>query len=276
MVIDFDSFDFSLLARYRSVMVIGRTDTGKTTFVKAALNSLVELTGKRVVIVDLDVGQSDIGHPGTVAFGSTSCKVDTLFDVIPEYFWFYGFFSPGVDLPGYILGLYKLKRRLLEYLSKEDHLLIDTTGWITGYVALSLKLLKIKLFTPKLVVLLGKDAFKLREFISSMGIDSVMINPSANVVVKSFRERALNRYKAVERNFSGKPIVKFSKFKYALIGKGYDLTGRIVGFMDRSMETLVSGWVVKEEDGEVYAKFIKQFDGSISFLKVGEKVEVVE
>ena len=53
----------------RRVLVLGETDVGKSTFIRAAV-SAVSQVGAPLPLIDLDPGQKMIGSPGTAALGS--------------------------------------------------------------------------------------------------------------------------------------------------------------------------------------------------------------
>ena len=75
----------------RVVMVIGRVDTGKSTFCRH-LASVAIKRGLKVGIVDADVGQSWIGPPTTV--GMKIFTQDPAPALFPDSFYFVGSVSP--------------------------------------------------------------------------------------------------------------------------------------------------------------------------------------
>ena len=72
-----------------TVMVIGGSDFGKTSFCTYLTNKLVSERFK-VTVLDEDLGQSDIGPPGTVAYAFVDKPVTDLFNLKPANTCFCG------------------------------------------------------------------------------------------------------------------------------------------------------------------------------------------
>ena len=127
------------------LFVIGASDSGKTTFLLFILNFLIK-KGKRVGMLDLDIGQSSIGPPTTVGFGIANKEVETLTEIKPEKLYFVGSVSPKGHLLQILIGAEKLIRESEKH--RVDHLLVDTTGLVDGPVAEILKEGKIEIINP--------------------------------------------------------------------------------------------------------------------------------
>ncbi|MBI2184570.1 MAG: hypothetical protein HYU39_06385 [Thaumarchaeota archaeon] len=78
--------------KWRSVTV-GSTDSGKTTFTTFLANVCIQ-RGLKVGIVDADLGQSDLGPPGSVAATVVAKSFLDLRSLSSVYFSFIGFTSP--------------------------------------------------------------------------------------------------------------------------------------------------------------------------------------
>ena len=81
------------LLKGRIILVLGSVDTGKTTLVTYLANSLVK-RGKRVAIVDADVGQSDIGPPTTIGLGLVESPIKKMREAKRLAMYFVGAISP--------------------------------------------------------------------------------------------------------------------------------------------------------------------------------------
>ena len=270
-VISVDDVDYEVFVDFESIMVLGAVDRGKSTFIKNLTNFFVK-KGFLVNVVDLDVGQSDIGHPGLVAYGFVDREISLLSDIVPKYFHFYGYVSPQVDPFGYIFSLRKLVKRLKGE-KRTDKTLIDTTGWISGYIAFSLKLLKIELFRPELVVLIGEEVFNWYHYVRKLVKEVFLFYPSRYVVNKDRERREKNRLAITLRYFHEKPMVRLKKDLLLTLGRYQDLSeGRIIGFFDHNFETLATGWIIRDLGEEVILNIYRQFSGKVSFVKVGDKI----
>ena len=144
---------FAAVLEARVTVVIGASDTGKTTLV-AALASELASRGVRVGVVDSDVGQSEIGPPTTVGFGRISVRVTRLFDAEPIAFQFVGVSSPARD----VRGVVEATRRMIDRARAErfEHVLVDTSGLVLGGLGLRLKLEKIQALDPDLLLFLER------------------------------------------------------------------------------------------------------------------------
>ncbi len=135
----------------KRVMVVGDVDSGKTSLVTLLVNVLAS-RGRRVAVIDADVGQKSIGPPGTVGLGVTDRQVYTLSSIEMLDAFFIGSNTPSGILHRSLSGVMLLLQKA-EKLS--DFTLIDTTGWVTDSEGRELKFFKALLTEPDLIVLVG-------------------------------------------------------------------------------------------------------------------------
>jgi polynucleotide 5'-hydroxyl-kinase GRC3/NOL9 len=191
------------------VMVIGRVDTGKSTFCRQlALSALGR--GLTVAIVDSDVGQSWIGPPTTVGMKIVTGEPSpTLF---PDSFYFVGSVTPEKHLLQTIVGA----KRMVESAEKAnaDLIIIDTTGFVDRSIGRALKLSKIDLIKPDHIICFQR-ASELETLIRGVGSDVCRVHrlePSKSLEKKTsdfrvrYRNEQFNGYfsdsKAQELQFS--------------------------------------------------------------------------
>ena len=112
-----------------AVALVGPTDSGKSSLSTYLVNRHVA-GGKRVCVVDADVGQSDIGPPGFVTYSCTSAPVLHISQLQPLD----GYYVGTVNLQGVedllVAGVVQcFKKASANY----PHLIIiNTPGWTTG------------------------------------------------------------------------------------------------------------------------------------------------
>jgi len=137
-----------------SILLIGATDTGKTTFCTLLTNAALA-AGRRVAVVDGDVGQSEIGPPGCVGMGLPEKPIRALLDIPTSALAFVGAVSPQ----GHLLEHATAVRAMTDAAraAQPDLLLIDTTGLLRGPAARRLKHAKFSLLAPDYVVALQRD-----------------------------------------------------------------------------------------------------------------------
>jgi polynucleotide 5'-hydroxyl-kinase GRC3/NOL9 len=135
------------------VMLLGAGDTGKTTLTLAVANAAVA-AGIPTAVVDADVGQSEVGPPGTIALARLSAPVSSWEELKPSAMAFVGGTSPAGHLLPVVVGT----KRMVEEARRggAELVLVDTSGLVAGELGRTLKLHKIDLVAPDLVVALHR------------------------------------------------------------------------------------------------------------------------
>lgn len=123
----------------RRVVVIGTTDAGKSSFIRAALTAAAEV-GAPLPLIDLDPGQKMMGPPGTAILG-TDGRVDRMV--------FIGSTSAGEV--SRIAGAAKSLAR-----SAAEGFIANTAGFVRGLGA-KLQSCTIAALQPDLVVAIGEE-----------------------------------------------------------------------------------------------------------------------
>ena len=140
-----------LTGRYRKVMVMGATDTGKT-HLAFSLAGRLAAEGLKVGMLDCDLGQSSIGPPCTVSLQYPFEKDRDLLH--PTAMVFLGHLSPAGDVGSMIDAGLKLENQAVEL--QCDTLFIDTSGMVEGSLAALLKRGKIRKLRPDLIISLDE------------------------------------------------------------------------------------------------------------------------
>jgi polynucleotide 5'-hydroxyl-kinase GRC3/NOL9 len=138
----------------RIVLVLGESDTGKTSLVTYLATALLA-DGGSVAVVDSDLGQSEVGPPTTVGLGRLRAGVERLADAEVAGLFFVGATSPRDHLLQTVLGTRRMTERAIAL--GVDHVIVDTSGLIQGELGRRLKQAKIDLVAPDLVVCLQRD-----------------------------------------------------------------------------------------------------------------------
>lgn len=137
-------------AQEGTTLILGGMDVGKTTFTRILVNRIAA-TGRRVAVLDMDLGQSEIGPPACVGLGWTEAPVLALSEIAPQALAFVGATSPPGFLLEYLIGA----RRLADQAG--GPLLIDTCGMIQGGAARRLHQATFELLRPDRVVALQRQ-----------------------------------------------------------------------------------------------------------------------
>jgi polynucleotide 5'-hydroxyl-kinase GRC3/NOL9 len=147
------------------VFVIGRADTGKTSFCTYLVNKLIAEKGA-VAILDEDLGQSDIGAPCTVAYAYAAEQVTDLSRLKPVNTVFVGANSPRGSIDRTIEGAKYLKGEILAE-QKANYLIINTDGWTDTAEAVEFKANLASAMEPDVVFCVQGEAVS--SFCDSLG-----------------------------------------------------------------------------------------------------------
>lgn len=120
------------------VLVAGPTDVGKTSLCRIFLNYAVRM-GRRPVYIDLDVGQGNIGMPGSLGalLVERPALIEGNFSQQAPLVFHFGFKSPGDNQALYQLLITKLAevtqlRLESNKKTKYSGMIINTCGWVKG------------------------------------------------------------------------------------------------------------------------------------------------
>jgi polynucleotide 5'-hydroxyl-kinase GRC3/NOL9 len=140
-----------LLANPGVVFLLGGIDTGKTTFGIELLRRAGK-AGIPAAIVDGDIGQSTVGPPTTVGLKLTTGMPRVAKDAVQvaDGLGFVGSITPRGHLLGLVTSTAKLTFRAREAGCKLT--VVDTTGFLSGINAQTLKFFKMDLIAPDFVV----------------------------------------------------------------------------------------------------------------------------
>lgn len=131
----------------RLIMVIGASDSGKTTLVWSLAASLRERY--KTAIVDLDIGQSHIGPPTTIGWAIMEHDVEDWTGLKLRDFYFTGTVTPLGSLLPAITGARLMTEGAL---NSAEKVIIDTTGLISEPAGRVLKHHKIDIIRPDIII----------------------------------------------------------------------------------------------------------------------------
>lgn len=230
------------LEKPRVIVVLGDVNTGKTALITYLANTALT-RGSRVAIVDLDVGQHNIGPPTTIGMGVPRKSIITMGDVPVDAMAFVGATSPHRHLLRIIIGAKRLFERARTM--GADSILVDTTGWIYGTDACEFKVAKVKMIDPSMIVAVQRRG-ELRPILSQLGRMKMPVRllgvPTAvdkrTQGVRRFRrESSFGRYFSKSRSL----VLSFSDldFRFSVLGNGDPLSREIVATIERVLGTEV-------------------------------------
>lgn len=138
-----------------TALLLGGTDSGKSTLVRELANRALA-AGRRVGIVDADVGQSDVGPPTTIGLGLIDAPIALSGPIHASRLYFVGDTTPARHLLPAVVGTALMVRAARA--QRCDLILVDTTGMVTGRLASVLKFHKIQAVQPRTLVAIQKQS----------------------------------------------------------------------------------------------------------------------
>lgn len=234
-------------------MVIGTSDTGKTTLVTRLAGALAA-RGLSVGVVDADLGQSEIGPPTTIGLGRVAGPLQRLAQAEVLALHFVGVTSPAANLLGAVVG----SRRMLDRARSAglQRVIVDTSGLVAGGLGRALKQAKIELLDPDLVVCLERagECDHIVGIYAAGGRPEILRLPaSAQVRPRSAEDRRRHRQARLDAYFTGARPVALELGRVAVRVPGgaslgpqhaaADLEGALAGLESTTRATLGLGRV---------------------------------
>ena len=234
-----------------TLMILGETDSGKTTFARHLFLELCRL-GRRVAYLDGDVGQSTLGLPATMTVAL--CGQDdrpTFPPVGPRAVFFVGAVSPRGHMLPMIVGAHKLQTWACG--QGAEVIVMDTTGMIDPAVGGgALKQWKIELLQPTTLFALARGAelehilwplrrrrdLRVREF-----------RVAREVREKVRQVRIANRTERFRRYFADAGLLSVPLNRLPVVGLGGTARSRLLAFQDEAGFALELGVVERLDAG---------------------------
>jgi polynucleotide 5'-hydroxyl-kinase GRC3/NOL9 len=189
-----------------TVLILGGVDSGKTGFCIYLANSALRAE-RKVAVMDCDLGQSDLGPPGTIGLCLVQKPFTDLFRLFPDESVFIGVTSPNRVVNGVLEAAKRLREEALK--RSAELLIINTDGWIDGDDAVRYKAGLVEVVDPDYIVAIRVED-ELDPLISSLGETRITPVDSPENVKKRDREtRRLLRGFAYKKHLRGSKIRSF-------------------------------------------------------------------
>ena len=262
--------------RARRILVVGPTDAGKTTLTRRLYNHWC--TREKVLVLDTDVGQSDIGPPGSLGLATGNAPVEDLAQLRETALHFAGILSPSEDLAQFLWGVERLFRLALA--ARPLRLLVNTTGWIHGG-AISLKMAKANLINPDLIMVLAPESTPLVRLLTRSSFPLMVLEPSDRAKTRNSEARRRFRHERTRAYFSRGKRTTLNMENLLVIGairELKNLENRIVGLLDGAFRTLGTAWITELHPEKPLARaWVRRLSkGEVRYIKAGPLVEPPE
>ncbi len=185
--------------RPKRIMLVGATDTGKSTLA-TYISNIAIAEGLSVGIIDSDIGQGDIAPPACMGSCIVREQVLDLRDLDADMYYFIGRITPAGVEDHLIRGVMHLLNHL-----NADMVVVNTDGYV-GDQGLRYKARMAEAINADLIVMLGEEEE------GSMDLQNtriVRVDASSNIQ-KSRDERIARRIEQYKRFLEGGKHVRFN------------------------------------------------------------------
>ena len=205
----------------RTVLIIGNSDTGKSTFAVYLINEVLK-KGFRPCIIDADVGQGDLAPPNTIGGAIITAQITDLRDVNPQSIAFVGSINP-TGFEEIIIKAVKKISREIGILS--NIVIINTDGYVLRN-GIDYKINMAEEIKPNVVVCLGQHSV-FRIFQRNLSSSIALYGKSPINAIKSKIDRKQRRSSQFLRYISGSDgnhaivSIKMKETTFVYKGKTY-------------------------------------------------------
>jgi polynucleotide 5'-hydroxyl-kinase GRC3/NOL9 len=223
------------------VLLIGATNTGKSTLAKYLISRLCQ-RGINAALVDADIGQSFLGPPTTIGL--------SIFDTPPDWdkldspkIFFVGSTTPEGNFPLHLKGTKKMVDRAL--CQGAEVVLVDTTGFVFGEYGKELKKRKIELLRPCFLIALqrAEEIEHILTLYRTILPRIFRLQPSAEAGSRIWEERKSYRMRKFQEyfNYSEKHEIRIDEIRFEGEWSTLSIKGLLLGLKNSDDNTLALG-----------------------------------
>ena len=222
-----------------TVLVLGATDTGKSICTLLFAKFWVK-HGRKVGIVDVDMGQSDLGPPTTIGMVLINKPIKNLAEVSADTLYFVGSTSPL----NYFLPTICGTKKLVDEGKKKgaEIIIVDTTGLVKGNPGRTLKENMIDIISPSHIIALQRED-ELEHILKNINLtDGIVIHrlsPCTEVKRKTYFQRREAREKKFREYFRQSSSMKINLSNLNIKGtyycSGVALDEEDISFLEKTL-----------------------------------------
>ena len=259
------------------VLVVGSTDTGKSTFCTFLVNRSLKVRPE-IAVIDADIGQSDLGPPGSVGLSTISSPLIALENARVDAMVFVGETSPSPITEKVIESIAKLASRV----PTDTPVIINTDGWVVDGEAVTFKVKMAGELRPDLVIALAEGR-ELDAMLDAITVPAIKIQVPKYIKARGREERRRLREYGYRRYLRGAIHKNFSLEKIkvdGLLAAGCE-GGEILGFLDNDgfllgigiLESLIRRRKILRAYTNVSSREVAEIDcGNIMLSHHGEEL----
>jgi polynucleotide 5'-hydroxyl-kinase GRC3/NOL9 len=180
----------------RTILIVGNSDAGKSTFVVYLINEALK-NGLKPCIIDADIGQGDLAPPNAIGGASVSAQITDLREVNTQFIEFVGSTTPTGFEEIIINAIKKISTEIRNFC---NICIINTDGYVLSN-GIDYKIRMAQEIKPDVVVCLGEDS--LYDIFRANFLPSIVLcGKSPSNTIKSKIERKQRRLSQLLRYIS--------------------------------------------------------------------------
>lgn len=230
-------------------IILGGIDSGKSSL-STYLANMALTNGRKVALIDGDLGQSDIGPPGTLGLSIIKRPITDPFNLQPDHTIFIGITSPYSVIDRVISGLRELRDNAVN--ASLDFIIINTDGWIEGANAVNYKCQLIGSLRPNFIIVIHDD--------NSTGSLTNLINSLRGMEVDTLLAETPKGIKRRDREM--RKIIRETLYKRYL--------------KDAKIRSIPLNWIKIDGTLEIRGKLDQALKKRLSEILSGDKVAYCE
>ncbi|MDH7507871.1 MAG: Clp1/GlmU family protein [Methanomassiliicoccales archaeon] len=249
-----------------SVAIIGGNDSGKSSLGLYLINRCIRDGLDPVCFIDTDLGQSEIGPPGTIGFVILREQTTDLQLMSPDWTMFLGVTSPYSVQKKVLSMAEKLLEKVKE--RRARIIIMNTDGWVGNDEALNYKRSIIGLLPSPLVIVITKDA-ELNPLLQSFSNDFIVVEPPLDVKPRSPETRRRLR-ELIFAKYLKEGRIRVFRNDRVVFGKDWQNSmGRLIGLLGTDGKLLGIGVVVGIDVKNGVLKVFTPVDEKVARVVIG-------
>lgn len=244
------------------VAILGGTDSGKSSFSTYLANTALS-RGRRVALIDGDLGQSDIGPPGTLGLSILIKPIIDPSNLQPDDIIFIGVTSPQSVMSRVIDGLVELSNRAL--CVNSDFIVINTDGWVEGRDAVNYKRQLIKALEPTFTVIMqGKSELKpLVDSLIEDGANILLVHMPEKIKKRDRETRKVIR-EGLYRKYLRNAKIRSVPLSWIKLDGSLSIKGKLDQNLKKKFEEVLGGKVIYCEGMQDCVVLVLKYGATLS------------
>lgn len=225
------------------VLVIGDTDSGKTTLSTFLVNSALKL-GLKTALIDADLGQADLGPPTTIGMTVLTDFIMDPFTIKTRDAHFIGLTNPDGSTDLVLSALAKLKTKTQS--ASAEFTVINTDGWVEGDEAARFKVsMSETILSSAVIGIQSNDELEhILNPLEKIGRRVIRVQTPPVVRKRSPEERRRLREQGYRKYLRGGKLrvlpMSWTSFRLTHMGSGKTLTPDRISELERELNCRIA------------------------------------